>query len=45
MNKYKNFIISDEDYLASGRSRLAHLINLGYNPEDIISNKVKEIFI
>ena len=35
MNKYRNFIISDEDYLASGRSRLAHLINLGYNPEDI----------
>lgn len=35
MNKYRQRIISNEDYLNSARRRLQHLISIGYSPDDI----------
>ena len=35
MNKERAFLISQNDYLESARRRLNHLLNIGYNPEDI----------
>ena len=35
MNKFRQHVISDEDYLNSARRRLQHLINIGYSPESI----------
>lgn len=36
MNKYRQHIISDKEYLESARRRLQHLLNIGYKPEDIL---------
>ena len=35
MNRYRQYIISDEEYIASARRRLQHLLNIGYKREDI----------
>ncbi len=35
MNRYRDHIISDEEYLDSARRRLQHLINIGYKREEI----------
>ena len=35
MNKYRQYIISNNDYLQSARRRLQHLLNIGYSAEYI----------
>ncbi len=35
MNRYREHLISDTDYLNSARRRLQHLLNIGYKPEYI----------
>lgn len=35
MNKYREYVISDEEYLESARRRLRHLLNIGYSREQI----------
>lgn len=43
MNRYRKSIISNEDYLNSARRRLQHLINIGYNKEQI-QGKIPSIY-
>ena len=35
INEQRTFLISQDDYLESARRRLAHLLNIGYEPEEI----------
>ena len=34
INEQRTFLISQDDYLESARRRLAHLLNIGYEPEE-----------
>lgn len=55
MNRYRQHVISDDDYLNSARRRLQHLLNIGYSPDDIrgkiprtyspMSSSIKEILL
>ncbi len=43
MNKYRQHIISDEEYLESARRRLQHLLSIGYSAE-YIKGKIPRVY-
>ncbi len=43
MNRYRDHLISDKDYLESAKRRLQHLLSIGYKPE-YIKGKIPKVY-